>query len=89
LGYNQIKMYSEDEKYKSFRTPLGVYCYTVMPFGLKNTSATYQRAMNEIFHEHICKTVECYVDDTVVKSHDKGNHFTDLKRVFAIMRAHS
>jgi len=32
-GYNQIKMYPEDEKYTSFRTPLGVYCYTVMPFG--------------------------------------------------------
>ena len=36
-GYNQIKMYPEDEKHTSFRTPLGVYCYTVMPFGLKNT----------------------------------------------------
>jgi len=35
-GYNQIKMYLEDEKHTSFRTPLGVYCYTVMPFGLKN-----------------------------------------------------
>jgi len=34
--YNQIKMYPEDEKHTSFRTPLGVYCYTVMPFGLKN-----------------------------------------------------
>jgi len=32
-GYNQIKMYPEDEKHTSFRTPLGVYCYTVMPFG--------------------------------------------------------
>ena len=35
-GYNQIKMYPNDEKYTSFRTPLGVYCYTVMPFELKN-----------------------------------------------------
>src|SRR4051812_49926100 len=34
-GYNQIKMYPADEKHTSFRTPLGVYCYTVMPFGLK------------------------------------------------------
>ena len=57
--YNQIKMYPDDEKYTSFRTSLGVYCYTVMPFGWKNVRATYQRAMNVIFHEHICKTVEC------------------------------
>ena len=61
-GYNQIKMYPEDEKHTSFRTLLRVYCYTVMPFGL-NAGVTYQRAMNAIFHEHIRKTVECYVDD--------------------------
>jgi len=41
LGYNQIKMYPKDEKHISFRMSLGVYCYTVMPFGLKNTGATY------------------------------------------------
>jgi len=50
-GYNQIKMYREDEKHKSFRMPLGVYCYTVIPFGLKNADATYQRTMNAIFHK--------------------------------------
>jgi len=50
-GYNQIKMYHEDEKRTSFSTLLGVYCYTVMPFGMKNASATYQHAMNAIFHE--------------------------------------
>ena len=87
-GYNQIKMYLEDEKHTYFRTPLGVYCYTVMPFGLKNAGAIYQRAMNTIFYEHIRKTVECYVNDITVKSHDKGDHLADLKRVFDIMRAH-
>jgi len=56
--YNQMKMYLEDEKHTSFRTPLRVYCYIVMPFGLKNVGATYQRAMNAIFYEHIHKTVE-------------------------------
>ena len=48
-GYNQIKMYPDDEKHTSFRTPLGEYFYTVMPFGLKSAGATYQRAMNAIF----------------------------------------
>ena len=73
-GYNQIKMHPDDEKHTSFRTPLGVYYYTITPFGLKNARATYQRAMNAIFHEHICKTVECYVDDIAVKSRVKGEH---------------
>jgi len=67
-GYNQIKMYPEDENHTSFRTPLGVYYFTVMPFSLKNAGATYQHAMNAIFHEHIRKIVECYVNDIVVKS---------------------
>ena len=81
-------MYPDDEKYTSFRTPLGVYCYTVMPFGLKNAGATYQRAMNAIFHERMRKTVECYVDDIVVKSRAKGDHIADLKAIFDIMWAH-
>jgi len=87
-GYNQIKMHPNDEKHTSFRTPLGVYCYTVIPFGLKNARATYQRAMNAIFYEHMRKTVECYVDDIAVKSRTKGNHITDLKTIFDIMRGH-
>ena len=76
-GYNQIKMYPDDEKHTSFRIPLGVYCNTVIPFGLKNAGATYHRVMNAIFYEHICKTVKCYVDDIAVKSHAKGEHIAD------------
>jgi len=66
--YNQIKIYPEDEKHTSFRMPVGACCYTVMPFGLKNVGVTYQHAMNAIFHEHICKTVEYYVDDITVRA---------------------
>jgi len=87
-GYNQIKMYPDDEKHTSFRTQLGVYCYIVMPFGLKNAGATYQRVIYAIFHEHMRKIVECYVDDIAVKSRAKADHIADLKTVFAIMREH-
>jgi hypothetical protein len=41
-GYNQIKMAPEDEELTAFRTPKGIFCYKVMPFGLKNAGATYQ-----------------------------------------------
>jgi len=81
-------MYPEEEKHTSFRTPIGVYCYTMMPFGLQNIGTTYQRAMNTIFHEHIRKTVECYVDDIAAKSRAKGDHIADLKRAFNIIREH-
>jgi len=88
FGYNQIKLYPDDENHTSFRTPLGVYCYTVIHFGLKNAGVTYQRAMNAIFYEHIRKIVECYVDDIVVKSCTKGDDIVDMKTVFDIKRAH-
>jgi hypothetical protein len=42
-------MAPEDERHTAFRTPIGIYCYKVMPFGLKNAGATYQRAMTKIF----------------------------------------
>jgi Reverse transcriptase (RNA-dependent DNA polymerase) len=73
-GYNQIKMVPEDEKHTAFRTPIGIYCYKVIPFGLKNAGATYQRAMTKIFDDLIHKIVECYVDDLVIKAMSYEEH---------------
>lgn len=54
-GYNQIKMYEHDANKTAFRTPLRNFYYTVMPFGLENAGATYQRAMTAIFHDMIAQ----------------------------------
>jgi len=54
-GYNQIQMAPEDEEATAFRTPKGIFCYKVMPFGLKNAGATYQRAMQTIFDDMLHK----------------------------------
>ncbi|CAL2247925.1 unnamed protein product [Prunus armeniaca] len=69
-GYNQIFIAEEDVHMTAFRCPgaIGTYEWVVMPFRLKNAGATYQRAMNLIFHELIGQTVEVYIDDVVVKS---------------------
>ena len=48
-GYNQIKMEEADQEKTSFVTSQGLFCYKVMPFGLKNAGATYQRLMNKMF----------------------------------------
>jgi hypothetical protein len=54
-GYNQIRMSTKDAEKIAFRTPIGNFYYTVMPFGLKNAGATYQRTMTAIFHDMIHK----------------------------------
>ncbi|KAA0055957.1 uncharacterized protein E6C27_scaffold319G00830 [Cucumis melo var. makuwa] len=85
-GYNQIRMALSDEEMTTFRTPKGIYCYKVMPFGLKNVGATYQRVMQKVFDDMLHKYVECYVDDLVVKSKRRQDHLKDLKVVFDRLR---
>ncbi|XP_077249149.1 uncharacterized protein LOC143888590 [Tasmannia lanceolata] len=62
-GYNQIKMHELDVPKTTFITDQGLYCYTVMPFHLKNAGATYQRLVNKLFQKQIGRNVEVYVDD--------------------------
>ncbi|KAM1467629.1 hypothetical protein ACFX2I_032705 [Malus domestica] len=68
-GYNQIFIAEADVHKTAFCCPgaLETYEWVVMPFGLKNAGATYQRAMNTIFHDLIGTTIEVYIDDVVVK----------------------
>ncbi|XP_027174389.1 uncharacterized protein LOC113774008 [Coffea eugenioides] len=84
--YNQIRLAPKDEELTAFRTPKSIYCYKVMPFGLKNAGATYQRAMQSIFDDMLHKNIECYVNDLVVKSKKRSNHLEDLRQVFDRLR---
>ena len=59
-GYSQILMASENMEKTSFITEWGTYYYRVMPFGLKNTGATYQRAATTFFHDMMHRDVEVY-----------------------------
>ena len=81
-GYNQIPMYPPDQEKISFLTPKENYCYIVMPFGLKNAGATYQRLMNKVFSDHIEKIMEVYVDDMLVKTQNEEMLLSDLTQVF-------
>ena len=76
--YHQILMDPEDEEKTTFITEKGIYCYTTMPFALKNAGATYQRLVNKIFKKQLGRNMEAYVDDMIVKSKTFEGHLEDL-----------
>jgi len=81
-GYNQIKMHPMDEEKTAFMKERSCYCYKVMPFGLKNAGATYQRLMDKVLAPMLGRNVQAYVDDMVVTSLEKSRHVADLEELF-------
>ncbi|KAA3477995.1 gag/pol polyprotein [Gossypium australe] len=86
LGYNQIKMHPEDMEKTTFITLWGTFFYKVMPFGIKNAGATYQRAMVTLFYDMMHKEIEIYVDDMIAKSRTEKEHIEVLKKFFLRLR---
>jgi hypothetical protein len=76
-----------DQLATSFITPFGTFCYVMMPFGLRNTGATYQRCMQHVFGGHIGRTIEAYVDDIVVKTRKADDLVNDLCMAFDCLPA--
>jgi hypothetical protein len=81
-GYNQIKLKKEDEEKTAFITPYGVFCYQVMPFGLKNAGATYQRMMQNCLRSQIGRNIQVYVDDIVITTRKEESLISDLQETF-------
>src|SRR4051812_358038 len=88
-GYNQIMMAEEDREKTAFITESGTYYYRVMPFGLKNAGATYQRLVNKLFKHQIGKNIEAYVDDMLVKLTKENDHVKDLQETFEVLKRHN
>jgi hypothetical protein len=86
--YNQIFIIEDDMSKTAFRCPsfIDLFEWVVMTFGLKNASATYQRAMNLIFHDLLGIVLKIYIDDVVVKSDSMNNHLADLRLALERMR---
>ena len=72
----------DNQERTSFITPIRNYHYKVMPFGLKNAGATYQRMMTRMFEPQLEKNIEIYIDDMVVKSKAESEHVNDLENIF-------
>ncbi|GJW90393.1 reverse transcriptase domain-containing protein [Tanacetum coccineum] len=85
-GYHQMKMAKEDEEKTTFITSQGIFCYSNMPFGLRNAGATYQRLVDKAFHKQIGKNLKVYVDDLVIKSRTEDEIIRDIEETFKTLR---
>ena len=88
-SYNEISMDPDDQEKTSFVTGQGTYCYRVMPFGLKNAGATYQRLVNRMFQKQIGTSMEVYMDDMLVKSIIAELHIAHLAKAFQILKTYN
>ena len=88
MGYNQIRVVDTDVHKTAFRTRYGLFEYLVMPFGLCNAPATFQRTMNDIFRQHLDDFVMVYLDDILVMSRTVEEHRQHLRTVLGILRHH-
>lgn len=87
-GYLQVGMAEADQAKTAFTTPLGLFEYTRMPFGLMNAPATFQRLMNTVFGDLNLSEVLIYLDDIIIFSETIDEHISRLRRVFARLREH-
>jgi hypothetical protein len=85
--FHQIQMSRQDRKHTAFVTVDGLYCYVVMPYGLKNTLPTFVRVTSKTFGDLIRDRVEVYIDDIMVKTKRGSTLVEDLTLVFDKLRA--
>ena len=85
-GITRSEWTPSDQENTSFVTRQGTYCYQVMPFGLKNVRATYQRLVNIMFQKQIGTSMEVYIDDMLVKSVNVELHVTHLAESFQVLK---
>ncbi|GJV84456.1 reverse transcriptase domain-containing protein [Tanacetum coccineum] len=85
-GYHQIQIAKEDEEKIAFITSQGIFCYTKIPFSLRNTRATYQRLVDKAFHKQIGRNLKVYVDDLVIKIRMEDEIVKDMEETFQTLR---
>ena len=87
-GYHQIPMHLPHTEKTAFITPYDLFCYNVMPFGLKNVGAIYQMLVTKMFRPLLGKTTEVYIDDMLVKSKECLDHAKHLQETFELLRTY-
>eukprot|EP00253_Pinus_taeda_P005550 PITA_05550 len=80
-GYNQIRIAIEDQDKTTFTCPWGTYAYKVLPFGLCNAPATFQRAVLAIFADLVHECVEVYMDDFTIYGNTYDDCLNNIEKV--------
>ena len=83
-GYWQVPLTKRSVEISAFVTPDGLYQYKVMPFGMKNSSATFQRLMNSIIME--LEGCDVYIDDLIIYSDTWEEHILRIRALFKKLR---
>ena len=87
-AYNQFEVAPEDQHKTAFSTPLGLFEYRRMPFGLSNSPATFQRLMGKVFHQDIYHILLVYLDDVIIFSRTLDEHIERLGTTLNRLREH-
>jgi hypothetical protein len=85
-GFNQIPVAADSRAYMAISTPDGLYQPTVMPFGVRNAPAAFQREMRRVLRDRLHKGVEVFIDDIIIHSSDEAEHMELLRWVFQRLR---
>ena len=89
IGYKRMSFLDagfKDRIHTAFVTRKGLFCYRLIPFGLKNAGATYQHLMNNMFTKQLGRIIEVYIDDIVIKSKEADQHLRDIDEYFQVIR---
>ncbi|KAK7933216.1 hypothetical protein WMY93_004112 [Mugilogobius chulae] len=87
-GYWQVEMHPSDREKTAFTTPLGLYEFERMPFGLCNAPATFQRLMQQCLNGQIAESLLVYLDDIIIYSANFSSHLQHLDQVFERLWRH-
>ena len=87
-AYHQVRMDPNCAHMTAFRCRYGLFEFRVMPFGLCNAPATFQRLMQDVLRPHLDVFVICYLDDLIIWSDDEESHLEHVEKVLALLREH-
>src|SRR6266511_1522076 len=84
-AYWQILLTKKSRKYTAFLTAYELYQFKVMPFGLVNALATFQRLMNDVLRDYLRKFCLIYLNDIIIYSKNLKDHKRHVRKLLQVI----